>query len=316
MISLAIGFITGRKDCKFEWFAASLANQMRSTVKQVVVVDFYSQVCDDWTQRDVDARREYFFDTASRFGMSKMLAVSPPKPTIWAGPHRVTKENWWHVANCRNTFFCLARTDWVACNDDRCVLGPKWMDGVRHAINHNCIAYGAYEKHFGLRVKRGRVIGSDRQTAWDNREAIASGKIVRVDGSWAYGCTFAMPLKWALDVNGVPEKCDGMSFEDICYGKILEQNKYPMKYLPQMKVIQDRTPGSLDKPFRREDKGELGTERDKSHASLIHIAAKTRSENEFDLREERERVLRGEPWRIPDRTDPRDWFDNSPIIGL
>jgi hypothetical protein len=314
MISLALGYITGRRNPKWEWYFDAIRSQNRKRVTQIIVIDYYAQVCDDWTQTDVEKRQEYLFDSAG--DLWPLVKWSSPKPTIWQGPHRVTRGNHWAMSNARNTAICLCKADWLSLSDDRCALSPMWMAGIKRAIAHNYIMFGAYEKHHGLRVHNGVAVASDKHVASDNRLAVSKGKIAVANGAWGYGCTLAAPLTWLLDAGGYPEKADGLSFEDVLASMVWHRRKYPMRYDPMSMVIQDRTPSELDAPFIRNDKGEIGTPRDKSHAALEVIGAKDKCENEFDLREERERVLRGEPWRIPDRTDPRDWFDGSRISDL
>lgn len=312
-MSLTVALITGRRDAKFEWLFESLRRQRGfDRVTQIVVVDFYAQSCDDWTNTDVVLRHTQVLNAAGK--LRPLIQHAPPKPTIWQGPHRVTKGNWWANSNARNTAIALCRNEWIALCDDRCVLQPGWMQAVKAAMKKQYIVFGSYQKRHNLVVNSGIIQDMGALSGMDNRDEIAKGKVVKATGQWAYGCTFAMPVEWALEVNGVPEQADGMSFEDILFGMILQNNGFPMRYDPSMRMIQDRTPSELDKPFRREDKGV--SPNDKSHASLVQIGGMKRSAHDWELRQVRADVLAGKPFPVPSNPDPCDWYDNEPIRGL
>lgn len=314
-MSLTVAYITGRTRARFDWFFDSLARQKGlKRVTQIIIVDFYTS--DDMGDMEAAKRTDSVGLAAKKAGIViDLIDHVPPKPTIWQGPHRITKENWWAMSSARNTAFALCKNPWIALLDDRCVLAPDWMTGIKRAIAGNYVVFGSYEKHYGLNVRNGLVTGSEHVSGVDNRLAMAKGKLVKANGAWAYGCNLALPLEIALKVNGYPEKADGMSFEDILFGMVLHNNHYPLRYDPNMRVIQDRTPADMDKPFRREDKGV--SPNDKSHASLDEIGGKKRSENEHDLRAIRNLVLNGGQFPVPDPNgDYRDWFDGQPIREL
>jgi hypothetical protein len=310
---VTIAFHTARRDPKFSWLFDSIRRQKGiSRVTQIIVVDYYAQTYADWSVDEFEARNREIFLASAANRMSTRIDRVAPKPNIWQGEYRITKENWWAMSNCRNTSFCLCRNPWIVLLDDRCVLSPDWMSGVRRAMAGNYIAFGSYEKHYGLSVRNGVVQGSEKVTGVDNRLALARGRTVKANGAWAYGCNLALPLELALQVNGYPERADGLSFEDVLFGMVLHNNGFPMRYDPAMKVTQDRTPSELDAPFKRSDKGV--SPNDKSHASLTVIGGVKRSENEHNLRAVREAVLKGEPFPLPDPTkEYRDWYDNSLI---
>src|SRR6185295_9580550 len=78
------------------------------------------------------------------------VLVVPPKPSIWQGRYRVTRENWWGAANARNTFLCLASHDYLAFLDDRCHPAPSWLEAVRRGWQTRGSVYaGAYAKLVG-----------------------------------------------------------------------------------------------------------------------------------------------------------------------
>lgn len=311
MITVALH--TSRRDPKFSWFMDSLARQKGiHRVTQIIIVDFYAQSSPDWSENEVLNRRAHVKECAG--GMKDLVWHVSPKPTIWQGPHRVTKENHWAMSSARNTSFCLCKNDWIVMLDDRAVLQQGYLQAVKRAMSGKFIVFGGYQKRHNLVVEKGVIRGDGDVSGVDNRDQYANGKCIKANGSYAYGCSFAMPLEWALEVNGYPEMADGLSFEDILFGKILENNGYPMRYDPSMRVIQDRTPSELDAPFKRSDKGV--SPNDKSHASLTVIGGKKRSEHEWDLRQIRQDVLAGKPFPVPTNPNPLDWYDQQPIREL
>jgi hypothetical protein len=312
MISLAIAYVTGRKNCRFDWFFDSLAHQNTKRVTQIIVVDFYAQEHADlgWTREHVNERKNELFGAAERAGFSKHLVHTPVRPNIWQGPHRIMRENWWAASAARNTAIALCRTDWIAFLDDRCVLTPNWMPGIRRAIELNYCVFGGYEKRHGMNVKNGVIVEPGTVTGTDNRAGIANGKVVKVGGNWCYGCTLALPLKWALQVNGFAEDyCDGVSMEDIIFGMCLASNGFPMRYDPRMKMIEDRTPSECTEKYRREDKGV--SPNDKSHKLLEVFANAKTSMNSYSLSAVRNDVLSGKPLPPPSASHI-DWYDQKP----
>ena len=43
-------------------------------------------------------------------------------------------------------------------------------------------------------------------------------------GGWLFGCTMALPLAWALEVNGFEEGCDSLTGEDYIFGLMLDNS--------------------------------------------------------------------------------------------
>ena len=111
-MSLTVCCVTARKWPRLEWLMDSLRRQKApgEDVK-ILVVDAH---CEEPAAGD--------------------LALAPPKPTVWQGPHRLTRRDHWAAANARNTGICLCRTDWIAFVDDRSVLVSTWLEAVRDAM--------------------------------------------------------------------------------------------------------------------------------------------------------------------------------------
>lgn len=297
MKSLTICYITCRPEPRFDWFMDSLAAQWPDErIVQVIIIDSLksSRGCDLSAGNIIHAK---------------------PKPTVWQGKNRLTQSDWWAASNARNTGICLCRTEWIAFVDDRSVLVPGWMESIRRAMEGNYAVAGAYEKVHNLVVENG-MIKSYTEPANDGnptgRDSRDSGQRdpERCHGNWWFGCTNALPLEWALQVNGYDETCDSLGMEDVIFGAMLENSGLPIRYDPRMKIVEDRTPGSIEYVAKRTDKGK--SPNDKSHALLHKLQGLSRAAHNWDLREVRDKVLSGEPFPVP-RGPTHDWWDNQPL---
>lgn len=295
-MNLTIVFITARKNSCIQWFMDSLALQKKpGEFIQIIIVDLHAD-------KDFNA------------GFGNPYIV-PPKPTVWQGPHRVTKQDWWAASNARNTGICLCRSGWIAFLDDRCVLLPGWMDSVRQAMAGKYAVFGSYEKRTGMKVEKGIITHSGIVSGEDSRkkhvmEFRGGAAPTPAPGEWAFGCTLALPLEWCLMVNGYDEMCDGLSMEDVIFGLQLANNNLDLRFDHRMAIVEDRTPSEIGDTMKREDKGK--SPNDKSHAMLNMLRYRKRAGHKFDLRKVRADVLAGGPW--PAAWGPtRDFWDNQPI---
>lgn len=242
-------------------------------------------------------------------------SYSPPKPNVWQGKHRLTKDQWWAKCNALNTALCLCKTDWICFLDDRCVVMPGFLNAIRDAVGGRYIMAGAYEKRINMKVENGVIVEPSEVIGKDCREPHGRRPCV---GEWLFGCCLAGPVEWFLRVNGWPEiLCDSMSFEDVIMGKILANNHYPMLYDPRAKIIEDRTPSELGTPMRRTAKEKYPNDTgDKAHEALRRVVGMKRSENPFgDIRELRARVQNGEPFPVLNKPET-DWFDGMPVADF
>ena len=285
MNTLTICMTTSRPDPKIGWMLDTLIPQLTPTDKvEVLVISLHDIPKPDETRIKV----RYF----------------KPKPNVWQGEHRVTKDDWWAVSNARNTGLCLCETEWIVFIDDRCRLSPEWMLAVREAMAGNYIMAGSYEKWHG-----------EVLAASDSRNDSAKGRVVRCPGEWMFGCCVLLPLEYALRVNGYPEKCDSVSFEDVIFGLLLQNNSLQLKYDPRAKIIEDRTPGEIGVALKRSSKEKHPHDTsDKTHTILNWARTAKRSDNGFDIRELRAKILAGGEFPVPDKSiEHRDWFDSQLI---
>lgn len=299
-MNVTICYITARERPNVEWFFDSLRLQIKPDDRvQIIFVDALHRLPLDW------------------HGAISIL----PKWNVWQGPCRLTKQDWWAASNSRNTGICLAQHDFIAFLDDRCVLLPGWLDAIREAQAGNYAVFGAYEKRNVMTVENGVIRHAGIVVGEDSREKYCREHWGGVaphpcPGEWAFGCTLALPLEWALQVNGYEELMDGLGCEDVVFGKHLENNGFALKYDLRMKIIEDRTPKELGQPMLRSSKERHPNDvEDKGHKALAKFCPLKRASHQWDLRQVRADVMAGKPFPVP--SGPiTDWFDNQPLSEM
>jgi hypothetical protein len=314
---ITIVFVSARPDPKFAWFFDSLALQAGLVqVTQIVIIDFYAQAMDNWTEVDVHNRRKEVCAAAELRGFGNITEWHPPKPNVWNGAHRLTPVNWWAMSSARNTGLCYARNSYLAFLDDRCVLLPSWLDAVREAEQSNYAVCGTYEKRKEMVVTDGVITHSGIITGEDTRYAVTNGNKFAAPGAWLFGCTFGLPTEWMLNVNGVDESWDSVSMEDTHFGQLLQNNGMPIYFDPRMKMIEDRTPSVSEHSMRRDAKQKHNYDpEDKTHKLIEKLWGNQKSTHEWNLRAIRQHILQGGKFPIP--TQPtHDWFDQQPLKDM
>lgn len=320
-MSLTIAYCTARKEPRIEWFFDSLRNEMENTDTyrediRVMVIDFWAvnpQARLPLSHYSTDPNRLHHW--------------VQPKPSVWQGGHRLTKENWFAMASCRNTALCLCDTTHLSYCDDLSVLVPGWLGEAVAAASANTIVLGAYRKVKDLVVENGVIKSfTDYPQGHDNR--LGYGTTVRkCRGEWLYGCSLVAPVEALLSVNGWPEDlCDSLGYEDCTMGICLENAGYKFIYNPRMMTYESEELHHVGKAFRKEDwhfedgKPVVGGNghSDKSHAALNIARASKYFPNSFGeggIRELRRKVLAGEPWPIPGTPD-REWYTKQLLSDL
>lgn len=304
---LTICYCTSRKDPKLEWFLDSLDRELVGVVlkNQVVVVDF-----NHVGPADLAAYKGLFFWRLS------------PKPTVWQGPGRLTKRDFFAPSNARNTGLCYAPDGWIAFVDDLSVLMPGWLNCVREAVDGNYIVAGRYQKVKNLVVKDGVVdffdpfdLGLDVRMRWMTERGHAMSPRA-TGGEWLFGCSFAAPVEAMLTVGGFPEIADGLGGEDYMTGIALERQGHTIKYDPRMMTLESEELHHVGEKMVRYDKGK--SPNDKSHAALamVHNGMKYfENYHPGGMRALRQHILAGgefPPCIIP----AHDWFDSMPLSEM
>jgi hypothetical protein len=307
-IKLNIVYVTARKNPQFEWFADSLRRELNGDYEDVKLIIVSHQL---WYGQ----KPEYFL---SKLWNPLNIVVTAPKPTVWAGPHRITSVDWFSASSTRNTGLCLCDDGYVVFCDDLSVLLPGWLDRVKSAMEGGYMVFGAYRKVKNLVVESGELVSfTDHHQGNDQRLRLTNGKdAVDCTGGWLFGCSCAMPVENLLTIGGWPEFCDGLGFEDCVCGVALQNHGFKMKYDPSMMTYESEELHHVEPALKKTDKGKSPD--DKSHRAInIVIGGQKFFDNYYagGIRPERERVLRGEPFEI--RNNPRhDWFDGQPIESM
>ncbi len=308
---LTIAYMTCRKEPKFNWFYDSLMRQYEKALQEVrvVVVDFHR-------------------NSRLWFNASKAQFV-PPKPCVWQGPHRLTKNDYFAAANARNTAICYAQDGFIAFVDDLSVLMPGWLNAVREAMAKNYIVCGAFRKVNKLVVENGHVVSfEDHPSGHDSRwKSGDDTKAVPCHPNWLFGCSFAAPVNALLKVNGLFEDCDsgGVGMEDCSLGMALAATGHKLKYDRRMFTLESEELHHLDTPMLRKDKDRgkvvevspgVTHPAEKGHALVKRFTGATWFKNDFgpfpDLAALRQHVLAGGAFPIVNRPTV-DWYDGQKL---
>ena len=287
---LSICTITARAMPRYDWLIDGLAAQAQPDDDiELVIIDFH------------DRGDAELVPNRSSAPALRRVKICPPKPNPWQGTYRVTRRDLHAIAHARNTALCLASHDFVAFVDDRIRLGPAWLDTVRaaEAVRTRAIC-GPYDRD---QLGTGRL--------FDDRISRAPGGRTRCSGDWFYGGNFALPLAWALEINGCEEGTDPVGRQDRIMGHMLVNSGYRIDFVVGMSALVDRRLTTAH-PFPRVGKGVPPA--DKGRAIMRRFASRRRTEMTPDLTAIRAAVQRGAPFPMHDAaaTD-LDWFDDQPI---
>ncbi len=301
-MNISIAYVTSRKEPQIKWFFDSLALQakLRDRIQIIVVGP------DDFRLRERKQFQGLFRGFNVRF--------SEPKPSVWQGPHRLTKEDWFAASNARNTALCLAPDGYLAYVDDLSVLQPGWLDAVKEHAVAGRFGFGAYHKVKHLVVENG-MVKSFENYRLDNRWNETQSIITPCSGRWLFGCSVCGPVEAFLTVGGWPEFCDGLGFEDCILGHALENHGFPMVYDKRMMTFESEEHHAIEPAFKRSDFGV--SPNDKSHSAL-HIGQQSRYfENYYlgGIRKMREEVLAGKPFPIVNNPQ-HCWYSGKKLSDL
>ena len=302
-MSLTICFITSREHHEFNWFIDSLTNQMNEgECIDIIFVNLRCKKSQCWVNNPS-------WSNAKKVSLN--IIETPPKPNIWQGEHRITKEDWWAASASRNTALCLCLTNYIVWLDDRSVLLPGWLEGIKRAAKDGYAVCGTYEKRHGMVAEGGRIIDHGILDGWDGR---ADDKGIRDCHGQFWGGTMGCPTEWALRVNGFEEMVDGLGAEDYLFGMMLNNAGCRTMFDPSIAIVQDRTPGLTGTPMKKTDKGI--SPNDKSHAALERFGKPSRAEHVWNLREIRNQILSGGSWPGVESFPKTDWWDGQRVVEM
>lgn len=298
---ITIAYTTNRRNPRFEWFVDSLVRQCGCDPIELLVIDFYA------AERDLAA-----------YARSRGLNATShaPKPTVWQGPHRLTKANYFAAANTRNTAICLAKHDYLVFADDLSVLTPTWYGRVKLAAAEGYVVCGSYAKVKNLVVEDGVIIHHEDHPAGRDARRLHQRSFGPCPSNWFYGCSCGAPIEAFLTINGYPEICDGMGYEDSVTGDALANAGFSIRFDPEMLTWESEEAHHEEPAFKREDPGK--SPNDKSHALLNMCRGAKRFENYFGaigIRGLRKLVQIGEPFPVV-RIPEHEWFTGKRLSEL
>jgi glycosyltransferase involved in cell wall biosynthesis len=225
---VSIVFVTHRREPRFDWFADSLAAQLREhdDVEVIFVDGLHSQ--GRTTALEQVVQRRFAFRHV------------PPKPTPYNGPFRLTSRDYFAPSSARNTGIVYSRKSYVVFVDDVSVLMPGWLEEVREAARRGYVVGGAYWKQWDMVVEDGRLVASRAELGGrDSRWSLGRDrKLVKLGGGQLFGCSCGFPRELLVAVNGYDELCDSFGGEDWELGLRLERVGAPIYYSRRMLTVE------------------------------------------------------------------------------
>jgi hypothetical protein len=213
---LTLVYLTNRIDPKFDWFFDSLANEGFNG--PIIVIDHLAEVDYRLSNKHYEA--------------FPGLIHTLPKPCVWQGKYKLTKNEYFAAANARNTGFALCNTSHIAFVDDLTVVMPGWLAQAQHACANSYVMAGAYKKLWEMQVENGVLVNyREERSGIDSRWGLGSDSgIVPITGGCLFGCNFVLPMEFVLKINGQDEQWDSLGGEDFDMGIRLTRAGYGIYY--------------------------------------------------------------------------------------
>jgi hypothetical protein len=244
---LTIAYFTTRNDPKIEWFFRSLNRELNGNWKNIFII-----IIDYHYQYKTDGRLNQFKQHYEKY-TNNVKHISP-KPSHLQGKYKVTKYDYFAASNARNTAFINCETSYLVCIDDLTVINNGWLDVVRWGQKNNYIICGSYSKVKNLNCEDDGSYSFNPEPFPQGVDSRLNHSLIKndfaslVEGSWLFGCSFALPIHLAFIVDGFDEACDGQGAEDYDFGIRLGRITKDIYYSRQMFTYEDEdlhfTPGN------------------------------------------------------------------------
>lgn len=289
---LTIAYMTNRKNEMSQWFFDSIKKQMGIETGRLDTSNFFRENNVSVVLVDFLCSKQDLQDFPIKW--------IQPKPNVWNGEHRLTKENWFAAASARNTALCHAKDGWILYVDDLSVCCPGFWQAVQDAMKRpGTITCGAYRKVKELVVENGEIKSfKDFPAGWDTRWHQVNQDLSPCGGEWLYGASLVAPVEALLTVNGWNEGCDSLGSEDYITGMGLENAGYKFVYDRRLLTFESEEHHHIEPAFKRSDYGV--SPNDFSHQVLNQVKNGLRYFPNFfpegGIRKLREKILAGEPF--------------------
>lgn len=213
MVGLSIIMVTARKNPGYQIMLDSLHNSWKWTEKRYKVeipIQFIAVDEALWKQSESNLQA-----SNPRF----LIKHIPPKPTVWRGPFKLTKKDYWDKQSALNTGICYAIYDHVILFDDNTAFSDSFIYWHYLASKNKYAAAGSYKYyHPGVVIEGGKLISGVPHNGQDNRLALYPGPS-RCSGGEMYGGNLSAPLEAILACNGWDEILSGSGgLEDSEFG--------------------------------------------------------------------------------------------------
>lgn len=238
MKPLTIAYFTCRRDPKIEWFFKSLNRELKGDWNNIHII-----IIDYWFQYEPISRQEDFAIHYKNY-TNNVLHISP-KPCPVQGKYKVTKNDYFAASNARNTAFINCTTDYIVCIDDLTVIKEGWLDVVLWGQKNDFVLCGSYAKVKNLQCNDDGSYSFNKDSLKNgldsrfNNPYVTNSFATKVAGSWLFGCSFALPLSLAFEVNGFDECADTIGSEDYLFGIRLGRATGNIYYSKKMFTYED-----------------------------------------------------------------------------
>jgi len=297
----------------FEWFADGLCRLCSGDFPEVVFVDAVL-----WDRPD-ERRHEIASIVDGRFPYKHVA----PKPTVWCGPGRKTKTDYFAASNARNTGICYASQPYIFYMDDLSVMSDDWIKEASHASSNGYIVAGSYKKVLDMVVENGQLKSftvhrneHGKDIGLDSRWSFGSSNgIIRMDGGMLYGCSCGFPIEDLLQVNGWDEIHDSSGAEDYSLGISLQKHGKQLWFNRNLHTTEDDLAHGQGPVLKRIIKP---GNPDASHVILNRLRADPKPRtygNFFELRTMRDGILNGGSFS-PATMPTHHWFDGQEISSM
>lgn len=180
-------------------------------------------------------RQELLDAVAGRFAVKHV----EPKPSVWQGPHRLTKVDKWDKASASNTGLIHADGLAVMFTDDCTIFEDEWLLWHWRHISLGLSTAGGYKYVYAgtSNVEGGRLVAGVIQDPGDHRLRERT-EVEVCPGGWMYGGNAGASLRSCIQVNGFDEIMSGQGGMEDCEFGLRISRVSPLVFIPYANILQ------------------------------------------------------------------------------